>query len=95
MFLENGFLSTNKFWKYLVGSLLIFIASTIGQIPWVIAVLIKSFKTGKPFPTTETTMMTFLNLNATLFLLLFSFFISELKICWNFFDLIKYLGIKY
>lgn len=80
MFLENGFLPQNKFWKYLVGSLLIFIASTIGQIPWVIAVAIKSFKTSKPFPMTETGMMTFLSLNTTLFLLLFSFVIAFVAI---------------
>ena len=76
MFLENGFLPANKFWKYLVGSVIIIVASTIGQIPLAIAILIKSFKTGKPFPTTETGMMTFLSLNKTLFLLLFSFVIA-------------------
>lgn len=80
MFLENGFLPQNKFWRYLVGSLIIFIAATLGQIPWVIAVAIKSFKTGKPFPTTETGMMTFLNLNITLFLLLFSFVVAFIAI---------------
>lgn len=76
MFLENGFLPQNKFWKYLVGSFIIIIASTMGQIPWVIAVAIKSFKIGKPFPTTEKAMMNFLNLNTTLFLLLFSFVVA-------------------
>ncbi|MDN3675770.1 type II CAAX endopeptidase family protein [Flavobacterium paronense] len=80
MFLENGFLPTNKFWKYLVGSLIIFIASAIGQIPWVIAVFIKSLKTGKPFPTKEMEMMNFLNLNTTLFLLLFSFVVAFIAI---------------
>ena len=73
MFLEKGFLPTNKFWKYIVGSAIIITAATIGQIPLAVAILLKSFKTGKPFPTTETDMMTFLSLNTTLFLLLFSF----------------------
>lgn len=76
MFLEKGFLPTNKFWMYLVGSLIIFVASAIGQLPLVIAVLIKSFKTGKPFPKTETDIMTFLSLNTTLFLLLISFVVA-------------------
>ena len=76
MFLEKGFLPTNKFWKYLVGSLIIITASTIGQIPWVVAIVIKSFKTGKPFPTTESEMMSFLSMNNTLFLLLFSFVVA-------------------
>jgi membrane protease YdiL (CAAX protease family) len=80
MFLENGFLPQNKFWRYLVGSLIIFLAATLGQIPWVVAAAIKSFKSGKPFPTTETGMMTFLNLNLTLFLLLFSFVVAFIAI---------------
>ena len=80
MFLEKGFLPTNKFWKYLVGSAIIITAATIGQIPLAIAILIKSFKTGKPFPTTETDMMTFLSLNTTLFLLLFSFVVAFIAI---------------
>ena len=80
MFLENGFLPNNKFWRYLVGSIIIFTASAIGQIPWLIAVAIKSFKTGKPFPTNEKDMMTYLNLNTTLFLLLFSFVVAFIAI---------------
>ncbi|MES2411294.1 MAG: CPBP family intramembrane glutamic endopeptidase [Bacteroidota bacterium] len=80
MFLEKGFLPANKFWKYLVGSLIIIIASTIGQIPLGIAVLIKAFETGKPFPKTETEIMTFLPLNTTLFLLLFSFVFAFIAI---------------
>jgi membrane protease YdiL (CAAX protease family) len=87
MFLEKGFLPTNKFWMYLVGSLIIFVASAIGQIPWVIAVLVKSFKTGKPFPMTETSMMNFLPLNTTLFLLLISFVFAFFAI----FFVVKYL----
>lgn len=76
MFLENGFLPTNKFWKYVVGSLVVFTASIFGQIPWLIAVAIKVVKSGKPFPTTEMAMMKFLDLNATLFLLLLSFVVA-------------------
>lgn len=87
MFLENGFLPQNKFWKYLVGSLIIIVASTIGQMPLIIAIGIKSFKTGKPFPMTETGMMTFLNLNTTLFLILFSFVVALIAI----FLVVKYL----
>lgn len=80
MFLENGFFPANKFWKYLVGSLIIFTAAAIGQIPWMLAVAIKVFQTGKSFPTNESDMMTFLSLNKTLFLLLFSFVIAFIAI---------------
>lgn len=73
MFLEKGFLPTNKFWMYLVGSLIIFFASAIGQVPWALAVMVKALQSGKTFPTTEKDMMGYLELNTTLFLLLLSF----------------------
>lgn len=73
MFIEQGIKPENKFWKYLVGSLLIAIASTIGQIPLVIAVFVKVFTEKKSFPTSENGIMTFLDSNLTLFLLMVSF----------------------
>ena len=80
MFLENGFVPENKFWKYLLGSFIIFMASAIGQIPWAIAVFAKSMSTGKPFPMDEKSMMTFLEKNTTLFMLLFSFVLAFVAI---------------
>jgi membrane protease YdiL (CAAX protease family) len=73
MFIENGFLPENKFWKYIVGSVLIILAATIGQIPLMVAIFVKSFSSGKHFPTDESEMMTFLEPNTTLFLILLSF----------------------
>jgi ABC-type transport system involved in multi-copper enzyme maturation permease subunit len=73
MFIENGFLPENKFWKYIVGSVLIILAATIGQIPLMVAIFVKSFSSGKHFPTNENEIMTFLEPNTTLFLILLSF----------------------
>lgn len=73
MFLENGFLPENKFWKYILGSVVIILASTIGQIPFAIAVAVKAFTSGKTYPTTNEAVMKFLSPNITLFLLLLSF----------------------
>jgi membrane protease YdiL (CAAX protease family) len=73
MFIENGFLPENKFWKYILGSVLIIFASTIGQIPLMVAIFVKSLKIGKSFPTDESAIMTFLEPNTTLFLILLSF----------------------
>ncbi|WP_396157481.1 lysostaphin resistance A-like protein [Flavobacterium sp.] len=87
MFLENGFSPSNKFWKYVVGSLIVFTASIFGQLPWVIAIAIKVVKSGKSFPTTEMEMMKFLDLNATLFLLLLSFVVALVA----FFIVVKHL----
>lgn len=86
MFLENAVTPENKFWKYIVGSVVIIAASFIGQIPFMIAIAFKSFSSGKPFPTDEKALMTFLNPNLSLFLLMLSFAFAFLAI---------YLVIKY
>lgn len=73
MFVENGFFPENKFWKYIVGSILIIVASTIGQIPFAIAVAVKAMTSEGSFPTTNEAVMRYLSPNLTLFLLLLSF----------------------
>lgn len=74
MFLIKAFLPNNHFWKYIVGSILIIIASTIGQIPLLVAVVYKLASTGKSFYNIdESQIMTVLDNNVTLFLMLLSF----------------------
>jgi membrane protease YdiL (CAAX protease family) len=80
MFIENGFFPENRFWKYILGSVLIILAATLGQIPLMIAIFVKSFTTGKSFPTDESEIMTFLEPNSTLFLILISFAFAFLSI---------------
>lgn len=86
MFLENAVTPENKFWKYIVGSVVIIAASFIGQIPFMIAIAFKSFSSGKPFPTDEKSLLGFLNPNLSLFLLMLSFAFAFLAI----FLVIKY-----
>lgn len=73
MFIENGFLPENKFWKYLLGSLIIILAALLGNIPLGIAVAVKSFISGESYPMTDAELMHYLSPNLTLFLLLLSF----------------------
>jgi uncharacterized protein len=73
MFIEQGIHTENKFWKYIVGSLLIIIASTIGQIPLLLAVIVKSFADGKGIPENQDDFMKIFDSNMTLFLILISF----------------------
>lgn len=73
MFIEQGIRPQNRFWKYLVGSLLIILASTIGQVPLLVAVLMESFAKGIGFPSDEAGMMKMLDSNLTLFLIMLSF----------------------
>jgi membrane protease YdiL (CAAX protease family) len=73
MFIEQGNSIKNKFWKYLVGSVLIILASTIGQIPLVVFVFAKSFSEGKGIPSGSDDLMKVLDSNLTLFLIMISF----------------------
>jgi uncharacterized protein len=87
MFIAQGFKENNKFWKYLVGSLLVIIGSQIGSIPLLIGVAMESKNNNKPFPLYQDAMIKFLEPNLSLFLLLLVFVFSLLI----FFNVIKYL----
>lgn len=73
MFLEQGIKPHNKFWLYLLGSVLIIIASFIGQIPFSLAVFYKSWISGKAFPSNDAAVMKMFEPNLTLFLVMISF----------------------
>lgn len=77
MFLLKAFTPQNHFWKYLVGSLIIIIASTIGQLPLLFAVMAKLSGEGKSiFGIDERSLMSTLEKNTTLFLILLSFLVA-------------------
>ena len=80
MFLEQGFKSENKFWKYIVGSIIIIFASFLGQIPLLMALLYETFVIGKPYPTNNEAVLRFFEPNLTLFLILISFVFSMLGV---------------
>jgi membrane protease YdiL (CAAX protease family) len=86
MFIEQGIKSENKFWKYSIGSLLVILASSIGQVPLILAVFAKSFMEEVPFPTESEEIMKVLDSNLTLFLMLLSFAVA----LWALFLVIKY-----
>lgn len=73
MFIEQSIRPENRFWKYLVGSVVVIAASFIGQVPLVLAIFAESYSSGRPFPTSNEQVMSFLHPNLTLFLLLLSF----------------------
>lgn len=81
MFLLKAFFPGNEFWKYLVGSVVIIIASTVGQLPLLGVVMYKLLANGKSMNNiTESTLMTTLDKNVTLFLILLSFVVAFLGI---------------
>ncbi|MEY4964276.1 MAG: hypothetical protein RLZZ323_1595 [Bacteroidota bacterium] len=73
MFIEQGIRSENKFWKYLLGSVLIFGASLLGQLPLLMGVVYETLVHKKKYPESNAALMHFLEPNFTLFVLLFSF----------------------
>jgi membrane protease YdiL (CAAX protease family) len=87
MFIEQGINSENKFWKYIVGSVLIIIASFLGQAPLLVALYYDTLVKGKPYPTSNDDIMHFFEPNLTLFLILISFVFVMLGI----FFVVRYL----
>ena len=73
MFLEQGVKSENKFWKYILGSILIIFASFVGQLPLLMALLYETIVNGKPYPSSNESVMRFFEPNITLLLILISF----------------------
>jgi membrane protease YdiL (CAAX protease family) len=73
MFIAQGDKKENYFLKYLIGSLVVFIASMIGQIPLGIALIYEVFVNKKPMPSTDKDLYSFFDSNLFLFLLLVSF----------------------
>ena len=86
MFITQAFKRDNEFWKYILGSVVIIIASFIGQIPLLVGIAVKSFTTKEGFPTDNSQIMSYLEPNLTLFLLLLSFAFAMIGI---------YLVVKY
>lgn len=73
MFIEQGIDEKNKFWKYLLGLLIITVASFVGQIPMLVAIVYQIYFKGKSYPATNNELFHFFEPNLNLFLLLLSY----------------------
>ena len=88
MYIAQAFNILHDWWRYLVGLIFIIIAVIIGQLPFTAAVLIKSFSNGDGINgLDEEKMMSLLEPNLNLFLMLLSFAIGLLGL----FLVVKYL----
>ena len=76
MFIEQGIDEKNKFWKYLLGLLIITGATFLGQMPMLVAILFQTFYKGKAYPSTDAELLHFFEPNLNLFLLLFSYVVA-------------------
>lgn len=77
MYISQAFNVLHEWWRYLVGLILIVIAIIIGQIPFTVAVMLKSYYNGDSLLNIdEKKMMSLLEPNLNLFLMLLSFAIG-------------------
>ncbi|MCB0454948.1 MAG: CPBP family intramembrane metalloprotease [Aequorivita sp.] len=82
MYIKQAFKSLHEWWRYLVGIIIIFLASQIGSIPLLIAVMFKVMAEGGDIESIQdpNVMMTVLDSNLTLFLMLLSFAVGLLGV---------------
>ena len=82
MYIQQAFISLHEWWRYLVGFIIIFLASQLGSIPLLIAVMFKVMAEGGNIESIQdpNVMMTVLDSNLTLFLMLLSFAIGLLGV---------------
>ncbi|PXY45957.1 CPBP family intramembrane glutamic endopeptidase [Flavobacterium hydrophilum] len=73
MFLEQGIKPENNFGKYILGSVIIIIASFVGQIPFTLAMVYKSFTDKTAIPSDNDSAMKMFESNLTLLLVMISF----------------------
>jgi membrane protease YdiL (CAAX protease family) len=73
MFIEQGIKKSNEFWKYILGSILIIAASTVGQIPLGLAVANKKNLKSHHIPANTNEALKLLDSNISLFLMMLTF----------------------
>ncbi len=79
MYIAQAFKGLHEWWRYLLGLLIVVVAVTIGQIPLTVAVFIKAFRNGDSIIGMEQTeMLSLLEPNLNLFLMLLSFAVGLL-----------------
>jgi membrane protease YdiL (CAAX protease family) len=78
MYIAQAFKSHHDWWRYLVGIIVVFVAAQIGSIPFILAVGYKSMQEGGSFSDMAdmSKLMTILDSNLTLFLVLLSFVVG-------------------
>ncbi|WP_282135917.1 CPBP family intramembrane glutamic endopeptidase [Seonamhaeicola maritimus] len=77
MYISQAFNVLHDWWRYLVGVIIVVIAVVIGQIPFTVAVIAKAFANGSDMSNLdESKMLSLLEPNLNLFLMLLSFAIG-------------------
>lgn len=80
MFIQQAVNRENKFWKYLLGSVVVAMASFIGQLPLMAAILYNGYANGTNLPTNSQDVTSYLDSNLTLFLVMLAFVLAILAL---------------
>lgn len=82
MYIQQAFKSLHEWWRYLVGVIVVLVASQLGTIPFLIAVLYKIWSDGGDIYSVQdqNILMSVLDSNLTLFLMLLSFAVGLLAV---------------
>jgi len=81
MYIAQAYKGLHEWWRYLVGLILIIIAVIIGQLPFTAAAMLQATSDGKSiFEMTEQDLMTILEPNLNLFLMLLSFAVGLIAV---------------
>jgi hypothetical protein len=82
MYIQQAYNFLHDWWRYLIGAAVIFLATQIGSIPFLVAVVLEKMSDGGSFADLQDTnaLMTVLDSNLTLFLMLLSFAIGLLAL---------------
>lgn len=81
MYIQQAFKGLHEWWRYLIGTILIFIIWFSGQIPHAIAIMSKAFTEKKDLENVDPyELMGLLDSNLNFFLLLFSFLVGAVGI---------------
>lgn len=74
MYIAQAYNALHEWWRYLIGLVIVIFAVIIGQLPFTAVLMFKAFKEGGGIQSLdETKMMSLLEPNLNLFLMLFSF----------------------
>ncbi|OCB78663.1 CPBP family intramembrane glutamic endopeptidase [Flavobacterium crassostreae] len=78
MFIEQGVRATNRFWKYIVGSVVVILASVLGQVPLLVALKMDTATSVASVSLDSESVLHHFEPNISLFLVLLSFVFAML-----------------
>lgn len=96
MYIEQAFRGLHEWWRYVIGTVIVLTAIVIGQVPWAIAIFIKSYQDGGDLQNLDNAKaISILEPNLNIFLILLSFAVGlvALLLVVKYFHKLSILGL--